>query len=180
MNKKQIIFFTTFALAMILSFIFEIINGLVLEKEWLVKFEKIGWKFILEEIFEIILMLISMFTLVYLFKENQKRRLHIKNLTKSLSTTEAYLNKANLRLKQAGYNYYEAIKEQFKQWKLTKSECEVAMFLLKGLSFKEIASIRETQEKTVRQQATAIYSKAELKGRHEFAAYFFEDFLIMN
>ena len=50
-------------------------------------------------------------------------------------------------------------------------------FLLKGLSFDEIATVRDTKEKTVRQQATAIYRKSGLNGRHEFAAWFFEDFL---
>ena len=49
--------------------------------------------------------------------------------------------------------------------------------LLKGLSIKEIASLRETHEKTVRQHASAIYRKAELPGRHAFAAWFLEDLL---
>jgi len=52
-----------------------------------------------------------------------------------------------------------------------------AMLLLKGLSFEEIASVRDTKEKTVRQHATAIYRKSGLNGRHEFSAWFFEDFL---
>jgi len=53
----------------------------------------------------------------------------------------------------------------------------VALLLLKGLSFEEIASVRDTKEKTVRQQASSIYRKSGLNGRHEFAAWFFEDFL---
>ncbi|WP_370693518.1 helix-turn-helix transcriptional regulator [Pseudoalteromonas sp. 1_MG-2023] len=51
------------------------------------------------------------------------------------------------------------------------------MLLLKGLSFKEISAIRHTKEKTVRQQASVIYSKANVEGRHEFAAWFLEDFI---
>ncbi|MFK3865693.1 helix-turn-helix transcriptional regulator [Pseudoalteromonas rhizosphaerae] len=51
------------------------------------------------------------------------------------------------------------------------------MLLLKGLSFKEISALRSTKEKTVRQQASDIYSKADLEGRHEFAAWFLEDFM---
>jgi DNA-binding NarL/FixJ family response regulator len=42
---------------------------------------------------------------------------------------------------------------------------------------KEIAEIRNTQEKTVRQQATTIYKKSELSGRQELAAFFLEDIL---
>lgn len=64
---------------------------------------------------------------------------------------------------------------QFKQWSLSKSEQEVALLLLKGLSLKEISQIRGTKERTIRQQASTIYQKSNLKGRHELSAYFIED-----
>jgi DNA-binding NarL/FixJ family response regulator len=51
------------------------------------------------------------------------------------------------------------------------------MLLLKGLRFKEISSVRNTKDKTVRQQASVIYSKANVERRHEFAAWFLEDFM---
>ena len=69
------------------------------------------------------------------------------------------------------------LKEQFETWSLTQTEREVAMLMLKGLSFKEIASVRSTMEKTVRQQASAIYKKANVSGRHSFSAWFIEDLL---
>jgi len=69
------------------------------------------------------------------------------------------------------------LKEQFENWQLTQTERQVAMLLLKGLSFKEIASVRGTMEKTVRQQASAIYKKANVSGRHAFSAWFIEDLL---
>ena len=78
---------------------------------------------------------------------------------------------------QASRQYGEVIQEQLSAWDLTQSEKDVALLLLKGLSFEEIATVRDTKEKTVRQQATAIYRKSGLTGRHEFAAWFFEDFL---
>ena len=53
----------------------------------------------------------------------------------------------------------------------------LARMVAGGLSFDEIANVRNTKEKTVRQQATAIYRKSGLGSRHEFAAWFFEDFL---
>ncbi len=49
--------------------------------------------------------------------------------------------------------------------------------LLKGLSLREISIIRETQEKTVRQQASSIYKKSGVNGRHAFSAWFIEDIL---
>ncbi len=67
------------------------------------------------------------------------------------------------------------IQTHLDNWQLTKSEQEVAWLLLKGLSLSEIASLRETQEKTVRQQASNLYKKAGVPGRHALAAWFFED-----
>ncbi len=69
------------------------------------------------------------------------------------------------------------IRQQFQHWQLTGGEQEVALLLLKGLSFKEIAAVRDTHEKTVRQQASAIYRKSGVNGRHAFSAWFIEDFL---
>lgn len=70
------------------------------------------------------------------------------------------------------------IDDQFRAWSLTKSESEVGLLILKGLSFDEIARVRQTSERTVRQQAQSIYRKAGLKGRAEFSAYFLEDLLL--
>ena len=70
-----------------------------------------------------------------------------------------------------------AIDRQLDRWGLTPAEKEIALLLLKGLSHKEIAAIREVGETTVRQQARALYRKAGLGGRHDLAAFFLEDLL---
>lgn len=70
-----------------------------------------------------------------------------------------------------------AIDSQFQVWKLTEAEREVALLLLKGLSLREIATLRETSERTVRQQALGVYRKAALTGRAELSAFFLEDLL---
>ncbi|WP_225879242.1 helix-turn-helix transcriptional regulator [Isorropodon fossajaponicum symbiont] len=69
---------------------------------------------------------------------------------------------------------FKVLEIQFKEWSLSKSEQEVALLLLlKGLSLEEISQIRGTKEKTIRQQqASTIYQKSNLKGRHELSAYF--------
>ena len=51
------------------------------------------------------------------------------------------------------------------------------MLLIKGLSIQEIADIRETKTGTIKSQCSAIYRKAEVKGRNELVAYFVEDLL---
>jgi DNA-binding CsgD family transcriptional regulator len=71
----------------------------------------------------------------------------------------------------------QAIAAQLSDWKLTSSETEIAFMLLKGLSLKEIAAIRGTNEKTTRAQATSIYQKSGLSGRADLAAFFLEDLL---
>lgn len=71
-----------------------------------------------------------------------------------------------------------AIDAQLERWKLSHAEKEIALLLLKGLSLKEVAEIRQTAEKTVRAQATSLYQKSALSGRSELAAYFLEDLLV--
>jgi DNA-binding CsgD family transcriptional regulator len=71
----------------------------------------------------------------------------------------------------------DAIDAQFTRWSLTDAEREVALLLLKGLSSKEIAAVRASSERTVREHARAIYAKAGLTGRAALSAFFLEDLL---
>jgi DNA-binding CsgD family transcriptional regulator len=71
-----------------------------------------------------------------------------------------------------------AIDRQFEHWKLSVAEREIALLLLKGLSLKEIAEVRQTSDRTVRQQSLAIYRKSGLAGRAELSAFFLEDLLL--
>ncbi len=60
----------------------------------------------------------------------------------------------------------------FSEWKLSDAECDVALLILKGFSFKEIGELRKTKEKTIREQAMKIYAKSGLKNRSEFLGFF--------
>ena len=71
----------------------------------------------------------------------------------------------------------EAINAQFTRWNLTDAEREVALLLLKGLSTKEIAAVRAGSERTAREHASAIYTKAGVTGRAGLSAFFLEDLL---
>jgi DNA-binding CsgD family transcriptional regulator len=71
----------------------------------------------------------------------------------------------------------DAIDRQLERWGLSPAEKEVALLLLKGMSHKEIAEIRQVSEATARQQGRAIYQKAGLGGRRDLAAFFLEDLL---
>lgn len=70
-----------------------------------------------------------------------------------------------------------AINCEFDAWKLSAAERDVAWFLLKGLSMKEIARLRNASERTVRQQARAVYGKAGLEGRTDLAAHILDQCL---
>ncbi|MGE3176821.1 MAG: helix-turn-helix transcriptional regulator [Vicinamibacterales bacterium] len=72
----------------------------------------------------------------------------------------------------------EAIDRQFERWGLSPAEREVGLLMLKGLSHKEVAGVRQTSEITIRQQALAVYRKSGLKGRSELSAFFLEDLLL--
>ncbi len=67
------------------------------------------------------------------------------------------------------------MEKQFDEWGMTAAEQEIGMLILKGLSHKEVASLRGTSEATVRQQAQSIYGKSNLPGKTAFSAYFLED-----
>lgn len=68
--------------------------------------------------------------------------------------------------------------KQFQKWDMSAAEREVGLLILKGLSHKEIAALRNTSDATVRQQAQAIYRKAGLPGKTAFSAYFLEDLFV--
>ena len=70
-----------------------------------------------------------------------------------------------------------AIAAQFSEWGFSEAERDVAQLMLKGLSHKEIATLRGGSDATVRQQAAAVYRKSGLSSRPQFTGYFLEDLL---
>lgn len=71
-----------------------------------------------------------------------------------------------------------AIDDQFTAWKLTPTERETALMLLKGYSHKRIARLTGRSERTVRQHGVAVYRKSGLAGRSALAGFFLEDVLL--
>lgn len=124
------------------------------------------------------LLLLSAGGFVYLVLDIRRRTRETRQLRGSLSLSNRKLEALGQRMRDARRQYAEVIQEQFQSWGLTRGEQEVALLLLKGLSLREIASVRNTKEKTVRQQASSIYGKTGLEGRHAISAWFLEDFLM--
>lgn len=71
-----------------------------------------------------------------------------------------------------------AIDAQFTAWRLTPTEREVALMLLKGHGHKQIAAMTGRSERTVRQHAGVVYEKAGLSGRAELSAFFLQDLML--
>lgn len=84
---------------------------------------------------------------------------------------------AQAAVKVASGELLAVIDAKFESWKLSASERQVALLLIKGFSAQEIADLRDTRPGTVKSQSSAIYQKAGVKGRSELAAYFVEDLL---
>ncbi|MCB1688803.1 MAG: hypothetical protein KDI33_09970 [Halioglobus sp.] len=129
---------------------------------------------------ESLIVLAAGLTVTYLIIEMRRKSRQLEQLTRTLSRADQEMANITEDMRNARKQYSEVIHQQFITWQLTASEQEVAMLLLKGLSFKEISAVRDTREKTVRQQASTIYAKSGVEGRHAFAAWFLEDLLTID
>jgi len=112
-----------------------------------------------------------------LARETIDLREHARELATHLDATRTEVVRWRSEARELIAGLSAAIDRQLTGWGLSPAEKEVALLLLKGLSHKEIATVRDVGETTVRQQARAIYRKAGLGGRHDLAAFFLEDLL---
>jgi DNA-binding CsgD family transcriptional regulator len=126
---------------------------------------------------EAIIVALSILAIAWLMWGLHQQRLEIRSLQQELATAHSSQTRPNNYVLEARRKLGSVISQQFSEWLLTASEIEIGWLLLKGLSLKEIAVVRSTQEKTVRQQASSLYKKAGVSGRHAFSAWFIEDIL---
>lgn len=82
---------------------------------------------------------------------------------------------ARERSARASSAFGDVVEARMSEWNLTRSERDVAIFLLKGMSNAEIAALRETSEGTVKAQVTAVFRKADVAGRPQFLTLFIDD-----
>lgn len=111
-----------------------------------------------------------------IFYESAQEKIHMLESSLSKANDEAkHWRQENSNL-IAGLA--SEIQKQFLRWELTLAEAEVGLLLLKGFSHQEIADIRGASERTVREQARAIYRKSGTNGRSALSAFFLEDLLL--
>ncbi len=131
---------------------------------------------IIVELFVFVISIFSASTLTFrLLAEAKKSRQLISRMTLEIKRNKeeasAWKHETEVLLQGLG----ASINNQFERWGLSPSEKEIGLFLLKGLSHKEVASIRGVSEATARQQARSIYKKAGLSGRYDLSAFFLEE-----
>lgn len=129
------------------------------------------------EVVDILPVVLTSVGVVLLFRVTQQQREEhlkvIRDLELARAQGQRWRSEARSHLDGLG----AAIETQFSRWNLTEAEREVALLLLKGLSHQEVAAVRAVSERTVREQARSIYSKAGLTGRTALSAFFLEDLL---
>lgn len=126
---------------------------------------------------EAVVLAVALITFFWLVKEFRRKRVQLRNLRETLDEIRSMPEPVSPQLVDARQRLAEAISVQFGVWELSPSEQEIGRMLLKGFSLKEIAMLRGTAEKTIRQQASSIYQKSGVSGRHAFSAWFLEDLL---
>jgi DNA-binding CsgD family transcriptional regulator len=126
---------------------------------------------------EAFILLIALLAFSWIAISLLKRNSEIKALHLELDEIRRMPQPESEQVIEAKRRLSEVIAMQFDEWNLTRSEKEVGLLLLKGFSLREISSLRGTAEKTIRQQASSIYQKTGLSGRHAFSAWFIEDIL---
>jgi DNA-binding CsgD family transcriptional regulator len=163
-NQRRVIGIVLFILAVLLGI--DMIEDSV---------EGVEWSHIA---IEMSLSILALFGLLYVWGASL-RKLWSKNDLLQQSLSEARQDCAKWQAEASDHlqGLGLAIDKQMDNWSLSTSEKDVALLLIKGCSFKEIANFRSTTERTARQQAANVYSKAGLAGRAELAAFFLEDLL---
>lgn len=110
-------------------------------------------------------------------------RLRLRNKSALFEATELANQRAEISAQldkmkfQTANLIKDGVDEDFCDWNLSCAERDIAWFMLRGLPLKQIANVRGTSERTVRQQAQAIYHKAGLEGRSDLAGRVLERFI---
>ena len=125
--------------------------------------------------FAILASLIAVALLAVIYFQRQKNQRASDSLRVSLTTAIDERARATDERDRMLADVTAHVEAEFKRWRLSEAERDIGWLILKGFSFKEIGALRNRSERTIRQQAGAIYGKSGLTSRSELSAYFLED-----
>lgn len=94
-------------------------------------------------------------------------------LRQSLQRTE----KAETIVTEISGAFMDLVSARFDEWDLTPAQRDVALFLIKGMSTSEMASLRGTSDGTVKAQTNAIYRKADVTSRAQLVSLLIDDLM---
>ncbi|MGB7816172.1 MAG: hypothetical protein WBL28_07460 [Methylotenera sp.] len=136
----------------------------------------IEWSHLVVELMVLMIAVIGLGIFWHKYYQSTQTTLRIlqTNLTEAHQEAQRWRNESRDLIAGLGVE----IQKQFMRWGLGNAEAEVGLLLLKGFSHQEIANIRIASERTVREQARAIYRKAGISGRSSLSAFFLEDLLL--
>ncbi len=95
-----------------------------------------------------------------------------KEIRQSLSRARSEAMHWREREREVLSNLRSSIGTQLRDWGLSPKQMEIAFLLLNGSRLKEIAELKGSTFKSVKQQAHIIYRKAGLESRSELSAFF--------
>ena len=97
---------------------------------------------------------------------------------RDLRLLRARLDRETRRNRAISGELANSIDDRMDEWRMTRSEKDVAWMVIKGYRFSEIAQARGVKESTCRLQATSLYAKAGVSGRAEFVAEILQPLLL--
>jgi DNA-binding CsgD family transcriptional regulator len=123
-------------------------------------------------IIELSMMLAAMIGAFYFWNWLKVARRMESNQQRDLKKAHAEITHWQEETRDLLQNLRKVIDKQFALWKFSPTEREIGFYLLNGLSLKQIAELRDSTDKSVKQQAYLLYRKAGLSGRAELSAFF--------
>ncbi len=125
------------------------------------------------EIFEAVVSVLSVFGILVLIKDIRNSNQEIEEAKLALANSKSSQKKFSPEIQQ----FWEGIQSQFKEWKLSQSEKEIAILMLRGFTNPQIAALREKSIKTIENQMFSIFQKSSTTGKLDFISYFLSPLL---
>jgi DNA-binding CsgD family transcriptional regulator len=87
------------------------------------------------------------------------------------------INRLSMQIGAVAGEFQKYMEGQFDEWKLTPTERNVALLVIKGFSNSEIARLRGTTESTIKSQLTSVFRKTGLSSRQQLTTFLIEDLM---
>jgi len=129
-------------------------------------------------LFELAFVFLCLGTAIFLWVAGYKSERSLQHTRETLAHHQVELDEWRGRAQHFLQGLAVEIDRQLQKWGLSPAEREIALFLLKGYTTKEIAHHLGKSERTVRQHCSAVYKKSGIAGRAELSAFFLEDLLL--